>query len=179
MKTFEFSIIASGLDPKADDFESRFYDNGCDDALVSFQKGHIIVDFGREAECIDDAISSAVANVISTGATVERIEPDPLVSLSDIAARSNLTRQAVSNYALGKRQEGFPAPALRITSATPLWEWPDVADWLFKHDQLSRDEAVEAVAVAEANDVLRKSAPNKFASELKRRVRKYEKALAA
>lgn len=82
MKTFEFSIIASGLNPEADDFESSFYDNGCDDALVSFQKGHIIVDFARDAECIDDAISSAVANVMATGATIERIEPDPLVSLS-------------------------------------------------------------------------------------------------
>ena len=39
MKKYEFSIIASGLDPEAEDFEKRFYDAGCDDATISFQKG--------------------------------------------------------------------------------------------------------------------------------------------
>ena len=49
MKTFEFSIIASGLDPEAEDFADRFFNAGCDDATLSFQKGHIILDFAREA----------------------------------------------------------------------------------------------------------------------------------
>lgn len=75
MKTYEFSIIASGLDQQSEDFDSRFYNAGCDDATVSFQKGHIIVDFARDAESIDDAIASAVECVIAAGATVERVEP--------------------------------------------------------------------------------------------------------
>ena len=50
MKSHEFSIIASGLDPEAPDFETRFFEAGCDDATIAFQKGHIIVDFTREAE---------------------------------------------------------------------------------------------------------------------------------
>src|SRR6266446_4522389 len=91
-RTFEFSIIASGLDPSADDFETRFFDAGCDDATVSFQKGRIIVDFAREASSIDAAIASAIECVKAAGAVVERIEPDPLVNLSDIAERTGLTR---------------------------------------------------------------------------------------
>src|ERR1700674_2455183 len=87
MKTFEFSIIASGLDPEARDFADRFFNAGCDDATISFHKGHIIVDFAREADSVDGAISSAVECVKKAGAQVDRIEPDPLVSLSDIAAR--------------------------------------------------------------------------------------------
>jgi len=78
MKTHEFSIIASGLDPRADDFETRFYDAGCDDALVAFQKGRIIIDFSREAESVQDAISSAIEDVRRIGAKVEHVEPDPL-----------------------------------------------------------------------------------------------------
>ena len=74
MKTFEFSVIASGLDPSADDFEARFYGNRCDDALVSFQKGYIIIDFAREARTLDEAIASAVDDVTATGAHVERFE---------------------------------------------------------------------------------------------------------
>ena len=35
MKIFEFRIIASGLDPEAEDFADRFFDAGCDDATLS------------------------------------------------------------------------------------------------------------------------------------------------
>jgi hypothetical protein len=60
MKTFEFSIIASGVDSSTDDFGDRFYDAGCDDALVAFQGGHTIIDFARQAKSIDEAIASAI-----------------------------------------------------------------------------------------------------------------------
>ena len=152
MTNFEFTIIASGLDPQADDFEDRFYNAGCDDALVSFQKGHIIVDFDREAETIDDAIATAVACVVKAGAQVSRIEPDPLVSLAEIAARSNLSRAALTHYSKGQRGSGdFPAPVARVTSASPLWNWAHVSLWLYTNRKLSLDDAVQAAVVAEAN----------------------------
>ncbi|HEV2627251.1 MAG TPA: hypothetical protein VGV41_01215 [Pseudolabrys sp.] len=151
MKTFEFAIIASGLDPNADDFESIFYNNGCDDALVAFQKGHTIIDFARQADSIDEAIASAIENVCATGATIERVEPDPLVNLSDIASRTGLTRAAVSNYAKGLRSKNFPAPVVRVTSDSPLWDWTEVSHWMFKNKSIGRDEAVIASVVKEAN----------------------------
>lgn len=152
MKTYEFSVVASGLDPDADDFEARFYDNGCDDALVAFQKGHILLDFARQATSMEDAIASAIANVRSAGATVDRIEPDPLVSLSDIAGRGGMTRAAVSQYAKGRRQKGFPAPKYRITTESPLWEWVDVARWLAGRRKLSGADLAAAEAVSRANE---------------------------
>jgi hypothetical protein len=39
MKNHEFTIIASGLNPNAEDFENRFFEAGCGDATISFQKG--------------------------------------------------------------------------------------------------------------------------------------------
>lgn len=80
MTTHEFSVIASGLDPQADDFESRFYDAGFDDALVAFQKGRIIIDFARKAASVQQAISSAVRDVRRAGAKIEHVEPDPLLA---------------------------------------------------------------------------------------------------
>jgi hypothetical protein len=151
MKTYEFSIIASGLDPNADDFGDRFYDAGCDDALVAFQKGHIIVDFAREANSIEQAIVSAIENVRAAGANVDRVEPDPLVSLADMAARTNLTRAAMTQYSKGQRSRDFPAPIARVTSDSPLWDWATVARWMFQHDKLSREDAIEAEAVRVAN----------------------------
>jgi hypothetical protein len=173
-KTFEFSIIASGLDPSPDDFETRFFDAGCDDATVSFQKGRIIVDFAREASSIAAAIISAIECVKAAGAVVERIEPDPLVNLSDIAARTGLTRAAVSQYSTGSRREAFPLPVARVTSTTPLWDWADVAMWFYRHNQLKREAAVEAVAVKVANSVI---GHPQFGRTLKERLRAYEAEL--
>lgn len=154
MNEYEFTIIASGLNPEAEDFESRFYDAGCDDATVSFQNGHIIIDFARDAESITDALSGAVTCVRNAGAHVDRIEPDPLVSLSDIATRVGKTRQAISLYAKGKRREGFPTPAYKVTSDSPLWHWSDVAKWLFAQNEISRDEVIIAEAVEQANEII-------------------------
>ena len=154
MKTFEFSIIASGLDPKCHSYESRFYDGRCNDATVSFQRGHTILDFAREGDTLEDAISSAVEDAIAAGCKVERLEPDPLVSLADIASRTGMSRAAMTQYAKGQRGKGFPAPSVRITSESPLWAWADVARWLFRNDKIDRDQAVEAETVRQANQIL-------------------------
>ncbi|WP_242120528.1 helix-turn-helix transcriptional regulator [Sphingomonas lacusdianchii] len=154
MKMHEFTIIANGLDPRSEDFEARFYNAGCDDALVSFQKGHILIDFSREAESLEDAIASAIENVRGAGANVERVEPDPLVSLAEIAARSQMTRAAITNYHKGDRGSGFPAAKARVTTSSPLWDWADVSAWLYRNDRLPYEAAVGATVVSVANDLI-------------------------
>lgn len=154
MEIFEFTLIASGLDPQADDYETRFWNAGCDDATISFQNGRTIADFAREADSLKDAISSAITDVGRAGAKIERIEPDPLVSLSDMAERAGLTRSAMTNYAKGYRQSGFPAPCAKVTSASPLWNWAEVASWLHDHGRLSADAAEAAATIRAANEKL-------------------------
>ena len=177
MKTFEFSIIASGLDPNSDDFESRFYDNGCSDALIAFQKGHIIVDFAREANSIDEAISSAIENVRAAGAKIDRIEPDPLVNLTEIAARTQVTRAAISNYAKGARgKKDFPPPVVRVTSDTPLYDWAEVAAWLALNHKLPIEAAVSAGVFKEANTAI-SSGEMHLRERLKKRAHDDEKSL--
>ena len=152
--TFEFAIIATGLDATADDFEARFYEAGCDDATIAFQKGVIIIDFARAAGSIGQAIASAVRDVRKAGAVVARIEPDSLVSLSDIAARAGLSRAATSNYAAALRGKDFPAPVARVLSDSPLWQWTAVARWLYLKGKVSSEVVVEACAIEAANRAL-------------------------
>ena len=155
MKAFDFTVIASGLDPEADDFEDRFFEAGCDDATISFTKGLIVLAFHRTAKNFAHAVYSAAANVRTAGARVERVEPDYLVSGSDIAARSGLSRAAVSLYAKGERCDHFPSPVLRITSENPLWDWVAVAQWMFRNNKLeSSSICVEARLVKRANELL-------------------------
>lgn len=82
MKSFEFTIAATGLPLDTDEWEYAFYEAGCDDATVSLQRGVFILFFDREAADFESAARSACADVQSAGAKVLRIEPDPLVSSS-------------------------------------------------------------------------------------------------
>jgi hypothetical protein len=176
MKTFEFSIIASGLDPDAEDFESRFYDAGCDDALVAFQKGHIIVDFAREADSLENAIASAIKAVKKAGAKVDRVEPDPLVCLADISARTGLSRSAMTHYSKGARGKNFPAPVARVTSESPLWDWATVARWMFENEKLDKETALEAEIVKYANKAICDDEAD-IEDQLKKRAEQYSAEL--
>lgn len=176
--TFEFAIVASGLDPEADNFFDRFYDAGCDDATIAFQKGHIILDFTREAETLEGAIASAIADVAKAGAKVERIEPDPLVSLSDMAARAGMTRAALTNYFKGHRAENFPAPVARVTTESPLWDWATVARWMYEQKKLPREAALEAEIVRQANEAIAKG-EGRIGERLRKKAREYAKELDA
>jgi len=169
MKTYNFTIIASGIDPNTSDFEDRFFEAGCDDATITFQKGAIILEFDREAKSLGHAIQSAIANVEGAGAHVEHVEPDYLVSLSDIAVRAGVTRAAASMYANGKRGSDFPAPVARVTTESALWDWAEVASWLYRYRRISLRDVVEARIIKRANLSISSREPQRSRPNARRR----------
>jgi hypothetical protein len=155
MKKYNFTIIASGFDPDLEDQATdRLFEAGCDDATVSAQKGLIVLEFDREARNFISALFSAIASVQKAGGQIERIEPDHLVSASEIAKRCGLGRAAVSLYATGARAEGFPHPVARVTTASPLWDWVEVSSWLYHRNKLDLEIAVRARLVRNVNRVI-------------------------
>lgn len=155
MENFSFTIIATGLDPDSEDFGERIFGAGCHDATLAFQKGVIILRFDRLASSLPAAIKSALHDVIKSGAQPIRIEPDDLVNISDIAERCGLTRQAVSLYAKGSRSEGFPIPVACVTTSHPLYNWADVAEWLFDKGHVEKELMVNAQVIRDINEILR------------------------
>jgi len=151
MNKYNFTIIASGIDPTAADFEDRFFQAGCDDATLAFVKGSIVLEFERDARNFAHALITAVRDVQRAGATIDHIEPDDLVSLSDIAERCNLSRSAISLFTKGERREGFPAPIARVTTDSPLWDWVPVARWMYRQKRLPLAAVVQAKIVRDAN----------------------------
>ena len=154
MGTYEFLVVAHGLDPDAGDFEDRLIEAGCDDATIAFQRGLILLDFSRAAPSFGEALWSAVRDVQESGATARRIEPDDLVSLADIARRAEMTRAAISNYFAGLRGEGFPVPIAKVATENPLWSWFEVAAWLHGRDRLSHEAMAQARLIAVMNERL-------------------------
>lgn len=158
MRSYEFTFIASGVDPESPDLEEKFFEAGCDDATLAFMKSLLAITFDRAAESYVHAVVSAFRDVLKTGVTVERFEPDFLVSAAEIAERSELTRSAVSNYTRGLRGD-FPPPKARIMSESPLWDWVDVSSWLFKKGLLTREAVVDARVGRTINFVVQAKSP--------------------
>ena len=119
------------------------------------------------------ALTSAMAQVIQAGAVIDRIEPDPLVSLADIAHRTGMTRAAMTQYAKGQRGKNFPAPLVKVTSDSPLWDWAEVASWLAAKQKIGRDEVAQAKLVKAANRAIETGATDLVAT-LERRAQELE-----
>ena len=94
MKTYTFTLVLSQSSPRIDDdIADRLFEAGCDDALPGVRHGVSIVEFDREANSFHEAVMSARANVESADPRLQvcRVEPDDLVSMSEIGRRSGRT----------------------------------------------------------------------------------------
>ena len=83
---YSFTLLLRGANPL--DHLDALYDAGCDDAIFGERDGVWFAEFDRERESLVDAVSSAINDVESAvpALQVARVEPDELVSASEIAA---------------------------------------------------------------------------------------------
>ena len=89
MTTHTFTLIVDGPDLQADALVDEVFEAGCHDALIGRADGIQFVDFDREAETLQDAVLTAVAELESiAGITVTHHADAGLVSMADIATRS-------------------------------------------------------------------------------------------
>jgi hypothetical protein len=74
MKCYEFIVILHGLDVINEDLADKLFEAGCDDGSPFSSCGIAGIGFSREAESLEAAIRSAVADVQKAGCTVERVQ---------------------------------------------------------------------------------------------------------
>lgn len=158
MKTYSFTIACAPAEEgrDSDQIVDALYEAGCDDALVVERAGAFIVEFDREAATFAKAIFTAFDAICQAGLRPVRIEPDPLVSATEIAERSGLTRAAISLYVKGTRGHGFPVPVARLDTTSPLWQWTEVMRWLQDNTKapIKIDDILFARWVDRANGIL-------------------------
>lgn len=63
MPTFTFTLIVDGPDLLADERLRALDEAGCDDALTGRTEGLQYLDFDREASSLEEAVTSAVADI--------------------------------------------------------------------------------------------------------------------
>ena len=146
----EFTLILAGPVKIDRQTEDALFEAGCDDALLGSRDGVVFLDFARTADSFSEAVSTAIRDVRTAGFDVLRVEPDDLVSASEIARRTKRTRQSIRQLCTGTRGPGgFPPPYARLKSTSPLWRWTDIAKWFSDHRIGSRNRAANSFEKAE------------------------------
>lgn len=127
----KFKLPVGGENPE--EWLDRLFESGCDDATVGTGKqGSIALDFSREAATSDEAVRSAIENVMQAipGAQLFEIRPD-LANLADLAEIVGCSRQNIRKYAAGEIKTvkvAFPEPV--YTGEPSLWRLAEVLPWL-------------------------------------------------
>ncbi|MDO5541737.1 MAG: helix-turn-helix transcriptional regulator [Acinetobacter sp.] len=139
MNNYHFTIVVRDARSDLAELEDKFFEAGCDDALLCCYNDTIYLEFDREAENAEQAITSALDNIRSLGFKDLIVEEKGYSTLAEMAERAGMTRQALSLYAKNKRGDGsFPRPMYGLASKSTMYYWPEVATWLFKHGKLNK-----------------------------------------
>lgn len=155
--THKFSLIVAGVDVLDPANLGAWFEAGCDDATFGEIDGVGYADLSRTARSMSQAILSAIADVERAvpAARVIRVEPDELVSASDIAARLHRTRESVRLLIAGERGPGgFPAPVSHLRSRGRIWRWAEVSRWAEERLGVDVPGIEDAMFVAALNDTL-------------------------
>jgi len=150
-----FTLVISGVAELSRAVLNRLFEAGCDDATFGGRDGYVYGDFDREAPTFADAVSSAIEQVEATGLRVMRVEPEELVSASEIAARTQRSREGVRLLIAGKRGPGgFPPPLGWLDAKTRVWRWSDVSRWFVTEFKAQLGEPGDAAFIAALNSAL-------------------------
>ena len=144
--TLRFALGKHDADPNL--FVDKLFEEGCDDALVGLgRRGHIALDFTREAPTADEAILSALADVQRAIPEAKLVEATPdLVGLTDIANLLGFSRQYMRKLAVTKGA-GFPLPVHEGKPA--IWHLSTVLSWFA--DSKTREFDATLMEVARVN----------------------------
>lgn len=146
MSEFSFTLRL-GVSELSDEQVARIYD-ALPESTVGARNGQVFIELDRDAPTFADAVVGAIEDIEHLGLKVAELEPEELVFASEIAQRTERTKESISLLVEGRRGPGgFPAP-VRTVGGHKLWRWRDATAWFaaYERDQtLERHEATVAV----------------------------------
>ena len=77
MKRYDFTLVLSKPAELTDQLVEDLYEAGCDDGSPSSRAGIVMVTLHREAESLEQAIRSGIADAQKAGCRVARVEIEP------------------------------------------------------------------------------------------------------
>ena len=150
--TFMLNFTLPGRDENPEHYLDALYEAGCDDAVVGVgQHGMIGLDFTRGAASAEEAIRSAVDNVMTAipGAVLVQAGPD-LVGLTEMAAIFGFSRQNMRKYATGQSGAAAAFPVPVISGEPSLWHLAEIVAWLKGNTRVQPEDRILDVSKAAA-----------------------------
>lgn len=137
--TNEYSISFEAIAPASLEALSHAFYEHFDGVLVE-RDGQVIVTVHVDGVDAVDAARTAIADLedeSTLGLSICHVDLD-LVDGPEVGRRLGVTRQAVQNWAVGTRGQGFPRP-LGCPGGKRIWAWGEVVAWA--RDRLGSQEA--------------------------------------
>ncbi len=149
-----FTLALADVGSISDEVVANFYEK-VSDATVSQREGSVYVSFDRAKPSLASAVVSAIRDVERLGLRVDRILADELVSASEVAMRTNRSRESVRLLIEGVRGPGgFPPPA-EVAGKQRFWRWTDAARWFSEYERKSLAQSSFDAFAAAVNGLLR------------------------
>ena len=150
MNNYHFTVVVRDARSDLSVLEDKFFEAGCDDALVCSYNDTIYLEFDREATAAKNAITSAFNDLKQAGFNDLILQEKGVSSLSEMAKRLGVSRTTLSNYAHAKRGNGdFPKPVYGVLSGSALYAWHEVAGWLYHQNKIPKtDYNIAKAAIA-------------------------------
>lgn len=160
-RSFNFILVLEGISNPDTDIADIFFDSGCSDATLSIRDQVAYLEFDRKSNSLQDAIVSAVRNVLDTGLEVRinAIEPGDYVTTAEIARRLNLSRQYIQLLKSGNRGSiTFPAPISGIQSGILIYSWARILFYFYEiNKSVEKEDVINAQIFKLYNDILDKT----------------------
>lgn len=130
MSEYEFTFVLDGMGPDDHDAVQSLTEEL--DALVSGSYGVHRLTVAAEGANAVTAAETVVAKVAEIVPEMRLLRLDrDLVGVSDIAERTDRTRQNVTQWIRGQRREGVPFPVPEaVVGRSQVWLWSEVNEWL-------------------------------------------------
>ena len=168
MRTWDFSLILSGIDAGAEHGFDSLWSACADEPLIGTYDGVSEVLFSREAETVEDAVLSAIADVERIdGVRVVGLRDESFWTLGDIAERSGRSLAEIRRVV---GDPAFPSHLSDPDEPDPLWRAQEVIDWFREHEGESVTHPAAAVFTALADTLHARTSCGQLDSEQQRRI---------
>jgi len=103
-KTYNLVLVLTGFSGPTGHIEDALFEAGCNDALLSFRDNSPYLEFDRMAINIEEAILSAIKDVVSAniGARVLHVELEDSIIASEITGRISVPVKSPAKNVTGK-----------------------------------------------------------------------------
>lgn len=171
MRTWHFSLILSGIDADEDAGFDSLWSACADEPLIGTYDGVSELLFSREAETVEDAVLSAIADVERiNGVRVAGLRDESFWTIRDIAACSGRSPAEIRRLIDRADDTSFPPHLSDPDEPDPLWRAQEVIAWFRDHKGESLTHPSAAVFAALADTLHARTSCGKLDREQQRRI---------